>query len=184
MPLSPPAKREPIHTRRIECHGYRRADGMWDLEGQLFDGKSYSFNNQFRGEVKAGEPVHHMWVRLTIDDDFVVREIEAATDASPYQICPDITPNFAVLKGVKIGKGWTKAVADRLGGVHGCTHIVELLGRLATVAYQTIYPLRAREAKAEQRPATVRPNFLDTCHALRSDGPVVKQHYPAHYKGS
>ena len=31
MPLPPPAAREPLHKRRIECRGYRRDDGLYDL---------------------------------------------------------------------------------------------------------------------------------------------------------
>ncbi|MGH7035691.1 MAG: DUF2889 domain-containing protein, partial [Stellaceae bacterium] len=51
MPLSAAAPREPIHTRQIECRGFRRADGLWDIEGHLIDTKSYAFQNEHRGEV-------------------------------------------------------------------------------------------------------------------------------------
>jgi hypothetical protein len=123
-----------------------------------------------------------MWIRLTIDDNFKIHDVEAVTDASPFAICPDITPNFAVLKGLTIGKGWRRAVAERLGGVHGCTHLVELLGPLATAAFQTIFPMRERET--EGRSAGGRPVLLNTCHAFRSDSPVVKMRWPEFYTGS
>ncbi|MBO6784243.1 MAG: DUF2889 domain-containing protein, partial [Alphaproteobacteria bacterium] len=45
MPLSPPAEREHIHTRTVECAGYRRTDGLWDIEGHLTDVKTYTFEN-------------------------------------------------------------------------------------------------------------------------------------------
>ena len=35
MPLPESALREQLHTRRIECRGYRREDGLWDIEGTL-----------------------------------------------------------------------------------------------------------------------------------------------------
>ena len=35
MTLSAPEDREPIHHRRIDCRGYRRKDGLWDIEGHL-----------------------------------------------------------------------------------------------------------------------------------------------------
>ena len=41
MPLSPPAARDPLHTRRIEINGYRRADGLFDIEGRLTDTKPF-----------------------------------------------------------------------------------------------------------------------------------------------
>ena len=51
---SPPAPAAAIHHRRIDCRGYRRADGLWDIEGHLTDAKSYPFINSFRGEVAPG----------------------------------------------------------------------------------------------------------------------------------
>ena len=181
MPLpAPTAPREPIHTRKIECRGYRRADGLWDIEGHLVDTKAYDFDNAWRGAMPAGTPVHEMWLRLTVDDALLVHEVAAATDASPFEICPAILPNFQRLAGVRIGKGWRKDVKERLGGTHGCTHLVELaLGALATAAIQTIFPVRARETPD---PA-VKPGHLDTCHALASDGPVVAEHWPDFYTG-
>ena len=35
MPLPVSVQRQRLHTRRIECHGYRRNDGLWDIEGYL-----------------------------------------------------------------------------------------------------------------------------------------------------
>jgi Protein of unknown function (DUF2889) len=60
MSLSPPAPREPIHHRRIDCRGYRRADGFWDIEGHLTYPKSYAFANSYLGEIWPGEPIHDM----------------------------------------------------------------------------------------------------------------------------
>ncbi len=54
MPLSPPAPREPIHPRHVVCSGFRRADGLWDIEGHLTDVKSYDFDSRSRGTVAAG----------------------------------------------------------------------------------------------------------------------------------
>ena len=73
MPLSSAAPRERLHTRQIECCGYRRADGLWEIEAHLTDVKTYAFDNQFRGHVEPGDPLHDMWLRLTIDDEMTVR---------------------------------------------------------------------------------------------------------------
>ena len=54
MPLSSPAERAHIHTRTVECKGYRRSDGLWDIEGRLVDVKSYTFHNNERGDVPPG----------------------------------------------------------------------------------------------------------------------------------
>ena len=54
MPLSPPVDREPIHFRKYDFAGFRRADGLWDIEGRMVDTKSYAFENSFRGTIEAG----------------------------------------------------------------------------------------------------------------------------------
>ena len=77
MPLANAASRKLIHTRDIHCNGYERDDGLWDIEGQITDTKSYSFDNQEQGRVGAGTPVHNMLVRLTVDDDLIIQKAEA-----------------------------------------------------------------------------------------------------------
>lgn len=182
MSLSPSAEREPIHHRRIDCRGYRRADGLWDIEGHLTDVKTYPFSNAWRGEIAPGTPIHDMWLRLTLNDELAVVAVEAATAAGPFAVCGAITPAFAKLEGVKVGPGWRREVQRRLGGVQGCTHLVELLGPLATTAYQTIHVWRAKHEPALEtdRP----PRHLDSCHALARDGEVVREHYPRWFTGA
>jgi Protein of unknown function (DUF2889) len=189
MPLSKPAERERIHTRRVTCQGYLRADGLWDIEAHLSDTKTYAFDNDHRGTVEPGDPVHDMWMRLTVDDKFTVVAVEASTDRSPFSICGQITPAYQKLVGLSIGAGWNKRVKELLGGVHGCTHLVELLGPMATTAFQTIFPMRSKlakergEATAEPKPARP-PRLLNTCYGFKSDGEVVQKEWPEWYTGA
>ncbi len=183
MPLPEPGEREHLHTRRYEFQGFRRADGLWDIEGRLTDVKTYGFDTEHRGGIEAGEAIHDMWIRLTLDDDFVVREAEAATEAGPYAACPQAAPNLQRIKGATAGPGWHRAVRERVGGLAGCTHLTEMLGAMATVAFQTIYPARRRDGKTTA-PPTRKPRLIDSCHALRSDGEVVRKAWPDFYTGS
>jgi len=185
MPLSAStAEREHLHDRRYEFQGFRRKDGLWDIEGRMRDSKTYSFPNEYRGEIKAGEPVHDMHIRLTLDDDYIVKDIEVVTDGSPFSICPDVAPNFAVVKGLKIGPGWNRTLKELLGGTRGCTHHVEMLGAMATVAFQTIWAQLSREKKkAPESDSSRRPGVIDTCHAFAADGEVVRKHWPKFYSG-
>jgi len=186
MPLSNPAPREHIHTRKVDCRGYLRADGLWDIEGHLTDVKTYGFDSDWRGEVSAGTPIHDMWMRLTVDDHLVIQAVEAKTDAGPYQICPDVVSNYQRLVGLSIRPGFHQKARELLGGTEGCTHLVELLGPLATTCFQTIYPYRSRHRRdGERKPGEERkrPRLIDTCHAFASDGPVVKRYWPEFYTG-
>lgn len=182
MALSPPAEREAMHHRKYDFTGYRRADGLWDIEGHMTDVKTYSFSNDYRGTIETGEPLHDMWIRLTVDESLRVQDIEATTDASPYAICPAITPNFKRMIGARVGAGWRAAIREKLGGAEGCTHLVEMLGAMGTVTFQTMYPVLVKKAKG--LPRRGKPPLLDSCHAYSSDGEIAQRLWPDHYTGS
>ncbi len=188
MALSDPAPREHLHTRQIECRGFLRQDGLWDIEGHMTDVKTYSFPSDERGEVKAGTPVHDMWIRVTVDDGLVIRAIEAVTDSAPFRLCPSITPNFQRLVGLAIRPGFIPKVKHLLGGTEGCTHLVELMGPIATTAFQTFSAARTKKRqKAEEKSGEAkprRPRLLGTCHAFASDSEVVKRIWPDFYTGT
>ena len=182
MPLSPPQPRKPMHTRAIECIGYEREDGLWDIEAHLVDTKPYVHTRRHGDSVRQpGQPVHNMWIRLTIDLDMVIHEAEAKTDDGPYPVCGDITVNFKQLAGVKIAAGWRREVNLRLGGTKGCTHLVELLGPLATTAFQATG--RAREARNANQPVTKAPYQLNSCHIYKDDSEWVLHRWPQFYTG-
>ena len=196
MPLSPPVGRQQLHTRRVTCQGFFREDGLWDIEGRITDEKSYEHANEWRGALKPGDYVHDMSIRLTLDHRFTIVDVEAVTDSSPYRMCGDITPNYKKLIGLRIGPGFTRAVKERLGGVHGCTHLVELLGPVATTAFQTAGSRKANELQTAHRikigkpPAPRdpsqpqhRPYMLDNCHTWASDSEVTKRWVPQYYTG-
>jgi Protein of unknown function (DUF2889) len=186
MALSKPTERELMHEREIVIRGYRRADGLFDVEAHLTDTKSYSFPAEDRGQIAAGEPLHEMWVRLTVDEDLLITACEAATDHGPYTICPDAAPNFSRLAGLRIGRGFLKEAAGRVGGVAGCTHLRELLQQLGTVAFQTLYPVRARRQAAGQAAGSApksAPPLLNSCYAYATSSPVVRRRWPEFYTG-
>jgi hypothetical protein len=146
------------------------------------DTKTYAHTRRHGGrDREAGEPVHDMWLRLTIDLDMVIHAAEARTDEGPYPICGDVTVNFKALAGVKIGRGWRRDIAERLGGVKGCTHLVELLGPLGTTAFQATG--RARQARETARPSSRKPYQLNSCHVYADDSEAVRERWPAFYTG-
>jgi Protein of unknown function (DUF2889) len=186
MPLSDPAPRTLLHRRDIQLRGYHRDDGLFDIEAHLLDTKADAFEHDTHGTVPGGTPLHGMWVRLTIDEEMVVVRAEAASDHTPYAICPSAAPNFTRLAGLKIGPGFNRAVAERVGGTAGCTHLREVLGQMATVAYQTLYPFRAVKERAEaarrvaagEPPPRQRPGLVGSCIAYAPDSPVTLKRWP------
>ncbi len=182
MPLSPPGEREEMHLRQIEMRGYRRADGLYEIEGRVNDRKPFDFAPPSEPRaVPAGEFIHDMWVRLVVDEDLVVRDVEAVSDSVPHPPCSEAGRTLKKMIGVRIARGWTREVKQRLGGAASCTHLMELLIPLATAAYQTVAP--ARMAVIEQLAPGQRPRKIDTCFAYAADREVVKLRWPEHYTG-
>ena len=169
--LSEPAPREDRHDRQITCRGFARKDGLLDIEGELIDTKAYDFPSSTHGVIKQGTPVHHMQVRITIDFDLVIQHAEAVTIHGPYAICPKGADNIAGLIGLQIGPGWKRKVQTAIGGPEGCTHITELMGPMATTAFQTLYGEKARQkrdikgADQTQQLKTPLPSLTNSCIA-------------------
>lgn len=191
MLLSDPAERELLHLRDIQLRGYRRTDGLYDVEARLTDTKTYGFGNHDRGWIEPGTPLHGMLARMTVDEDMLIVAFEAATEYGPYAVCPAAAANFARLAGLRVGRGFLKAAQERVGGTRGCTHLRELLQPMATVAFQTLAAKRAKlqaapnaAETAAATPPPARPPLLDTCLAYAADGPVARRQWPHLYTGS
>ena len=174
--------RRPVHQRNIICQGYLRDDGLWDIEGQLCDTKSYSFRNHDRGLIAAGEPLHNMTVRLTLDDHYTIIAAIAHTSHAPYRLCPAISDAYQALVGLKIAAGFSRALRQRLGGIQGCTHLSEIVRILATVAFQTIRTdskdflhQATAEDIAPSNNSALPKGLQGTCHAFAPNTEVSKR---------
>jgi hypothetical protein len=173
MPLSPAGERQLLHTRKIEANGYSRSGGLYDLEAHLIDTKTYTRESP-AGNRMAGEPIHEMWLRITVDESLNITAAEAAFDAVPYAgHCGAIAPDYGRLVGLHIAPGFSGQVRTMFNGTQGCTHMSDLIGILATLAFQTMASRRAPEQENVNRPFQ-----LDRCHALAIGGEVVARYYP------
>jgi hypothetical protein len=179
MPLSEPAQRELLHLRDITLRGYRRTDGLFDVEAEIADTKSYGFKVGDRGDIAPGEKLHNMLLRMTVDANLTIVACEASTEAGPFLSCPGGAETFGRLAGLSIRAGFLREANARIGGTDGCTHIRELLQQMATVAVQTSFVLPARQ----KNDAAGAERLVNTCHAYAATGPVVRQRWPHLYSG-
>ena len=168
-------QREHFHTRTITCTGYCRSDGMWDIEGQVVDTRTYASVVGDGPRTSPGEPVHDLRVKITVDDEYVIRAASAITQASPYACCADVTPFYSRLVGLRLATGFAAAVRERLGGPAGCTHLTELLSPMATTAFQTIAGGRARRDRREPPSPDDFGALLNSCYTLRAGGEVARK---------
>jgi hypothetical protein len=175
MPLPDPPHRTELHLRDIEMRGFRRDDGLYEIEGRLVDRKTYPITLESR-HLPPGEPIHDMWIRLVVDEDLLVRDIVAVSDATPYGVCREAVAPMRVMIGQRIRPGWSMVVKEKLGGAVGCTHLMELLLPLATAAYQTLSTVRVSRPDVLDRHG--RPVKIDSCYAYASQRDIVRQKWP------
>lgn len=175
-PVDSGVARTRLHRREIVMEGYRRDDGLYDIEGHLTDVKDYDFGHMTT-LTRAGTQIHGMWLRITVDGTLTIVDAQAHMQARPYAgQCEQITPDYRKLVGLRIAPGFTQAVRSRLGGTLGCAHLSEMVGSLATTAFQTM------AGERHLAPADVQPPHLDRCHALSVSGEVVRTFYPKWYR--
>lgn len=170
-----------MHRRAIDCDGYLREDGLWEVEARLVDTKPFLQRDQFRGNVAPGTPVHDIRLRLAVDDSLVVREAETNMAATPFPTCIEVEGILQRLVGERIGRGWRETVRRKIGKLETCTHLAELLGPAVTTLFQTMSNGRRPDGgdsmdghlgKSEP------PFFINGCHSWRTDGPIVAKVFP------
>jgi Protein of unknown function (DUF2889) len=174
---SNPSTRRLVHTRRVECMGFERSDGLFDIEGRMRDTKADDADLLFK-TLPAGAPLHDMRIVVTIDSELVIHRIDAHTDAAPSRFCAEINHVYRSLEGLSIGAGFMKEVRRRLTGPNGCTHLTELLGPIATTAIQTLMgrsKITPGETDSGDSEKVVHAHpMTDTCHAWRAGGDVMQ----------
>ena len=182
MSLSTPVSRRALrHTRAIAVQAYARDDGLWDLDARITDVK-VNDTVLASGPRPGGTALHDLSLRLTIDLQLNIVDVEAVSDAVPYPgFCDTISPAYKQLIGLNLMKGFRHELKARLSGIAGCTHLTELAQILPTAAVQAF----ANDvwstndlASAAASETHQKPFQLDKCHALRTDGGAVAQFYP------
>lgn len=174
-------EREVLHHRQIDMRGYRRSDGLFEVEGRVTDRKPFDFTPASSDRtIPAQQAIHDMGVRLIFDASMLVVDVQTFTDAAPYEICPAGGAALQAMKGVRIGQGWSGEVRRRLVGAESCTHLKELLLPMATAAIQAMSPVNAH--KGDRLDANGRPWQIDACYAYSAERPLVQQRWPQFYQ--
>jgi hypothetical protein len=185
MPIADPQPRRQIHTREIVSRGYVRDDGLFDIEAELIDRKPFVYKDRERGDLRPGKPIHQMRVRVTVDNDLIVREIACEMAEIPFGYCQGALGGVPSLVSVSVGPGWRRAVDERMRGRKGCTHLRELLYCVGTVVFQTISPYREQfmsDLGAPKFGEDGLPFFVDQCYSWATDSPVVSKYFPMYFQ--
>ncbi len=181
MPLPTAApERQLTHRRSIDVQIYARGNGLWEVDARIQDVRSHPVK-MVDGMRPAGEPIHHMLLRLVVDERLNILEAGAETYSMPYPgQCDAYGDAYGRLVGLNLMRNFRHGVRDRLGGVKGCTHLDELSLVLPTAVIQA-FAGNVIDSRGEA-PGSEQPFQLDRCQALRLDGPTVREHYPRWYR--
>ncbi len=178
MLLPPPhAERQRMHLRRVEFQGFKRGDGLWEVEARLVDTKDQDFPLS-SGLRRPGEAVHDISVRITFDKRMNILDAATCIDAAPYMgYCNVDIPDYSGIVGLNLFDKFPKTVRELFGGRLACAHITELLMQLPTAALQTLSSEAVGNFDGDSP-----PYHLDRCHALEFDSEAVKRYYPCWYR--
>jgi hypothetical protein len=180
QPAPPEVTREPLHKRAIVMDGFKRSDGLFEVEARLQDTKPQAFRPPSGTKVvAAGESIHEMIVRIVFDDDLTVRDVIVAAPALPYAGCAGGPPAMKSLIGLKMSAGWSTAVRQKLAGAAGCTHLMGLMVPMAATAYQSLTVHRLEPYLREGKRMPPRP---DSCIAYSRHGELIRTLWPASYQ--
>jgi Protein of unknown function (DUF2889) len=175
--LPAPETRTQVHTRSIVCRSFLRDDGLIDLEGRFIDTRPFPYQSEWRGATPAGEALHHMQLRVTLNSTRHIVALTSAMPNTPYAGCDEVNVNFQRLIGLSIGRGFRKEMLERLGGSEGCTHVLGLLTAMSAAAVQSF----TSSFYAPRKPGASKPirvfnldAMVDSCYSYREDGPLVR----------
>jgi hypothetical protein len=178
LPTAAP-QRQLKHRRQIDVQVYARGDGLWEVDATISDVKT-RVSPMVSGPRPAGTPIHDMLLRLIVDERMDIVAAGSETRWMPYPgHCNDHGDAYGRLVGLNLMQDFRRQLRERVGGVLGCTHITELAQTLPTAVVQAfvgeVFDPRGGDGARQ-------PFQIDRCHALRSDGAVVRQHYPRWYR--
>jgi len=101
--------------------------------------------------------------------------------ATPFGVCLGAQNTLSGIVGLQIGPGWTKKTKALLGGSASCTHLMELLGPMATTAFQGMAPKRMQEVDNPEN-ENLRVGKVNSCYAYAEHREVIAQLWPDLYK--
>lgn len=182
MPLPETKQREHVHTRTITINAFQRDDGLLDVEGRLTDIKP--FDHQMMDCLRnAGDPVHDLSIRITLDDTLTVTDAVASMDSTAHDLCSMATPNFKNIIGLQVVAGWNKKVKAAMSPGLGCTHIIEMLAQMASGAKQATWSRKPGESFETPPPEErdIAFGMVNSCYPYRENSPWIKENFPNSY---
>ena len=165
----------PAHVRTIQIDAAELdpedAPARLRVHGVLEDRRPRGVPDWLQHE---GDVIHRMEVMLTVrHPDLTITAVETRMSAFPHPgICPDALPAVQSLVGLRVDRGFTRAVNERLGRDKGCTHLTALILAMGPVVRQGAGAAFGFGRGRSPEGARERPWFINSCQAWREGGPL------------
>src|SRR5947209_2095303 len=102
--LAAPAPRTHVHTRDVQYRGFYRDDGLWDIEAELTDTKTYAQETSGGCVLAGGERVHGRTSRGTVYDAMKSTAVAVGMPATAFHECHQANPPMQRLIGCTLGR--------------------------------------------------------------------------------
>jgi Protein of unknown function (DUF2889) len=176
---TPDPRQVPVHRRTMAFDAYDDGEEI-RVVARLRDERPWA------GPVGAVEHLHDMELDVCVGKaDLTIVSATATMDRFPHAECPSITGAFEGLVGLRVTRGYTRAVQERFGGARGCAHLEQLARAVGTVVVQAVTSgnARARNWSSLDHPSSedaqpvnaARTMMRDTCHVWAEGGPAQRK---------
>lgn len=169
---------QPIHERRIAVKTYETDENRIRIEGTLTDERFYpSFLYSIMNFIRPGR-VHRIVVTMELTlPDLTIEKAEARMPTVPVECCREAGDVVARLVGLRMTRGFTNQIRERLGGPKGCIHMNHLILSMSAAAVQGSYAYytRVREDGRIKSPDFDGSIILNSCHIWREGGPFASR---------
>jgi hypothetical protein len=120
-----PADDQLVYDRTLRTQV--RVDGEWlEITATVVD-DTFSFGGFQR--------VHDMGLVMRVRrSDRQIISLESTMDAHPHPQCPQVEATMQRLVGLRIARGYVRAVNEKIGATRGCNHLATLALQAGTVA--------------------------------------------------
>lgn len=157
-----------VHVRTIRIEARRVGADELHLVGHLVDDQPEARPRWFTAAPSGTK--HDMSVTLGVRfPGLTITRAAGVMREYPYTICTAPLASLERLLGLGIGRGFTRALNERLGRDRGCSHLTALVHAMA--------PVVAQAADAAFHDLSTPPDadgaWAGTCHAWRHDGSLV-----------
>ena len=102
-------------------------------------------------------------IKVTLDislPDYIVIDARVEMATVPKEGCFDMNEVIKRLIGIKIGSGFHKTVAERIGGSDGCLNIVQMISSAAPLSINSSWFMKHNVRKGEEEMTNIVESHL------------------------